>query len=103
MQKETAYVNELLRDLIPTFMEGRQKELVEIKEAMRVQDYDALAKIGHRLKGTSLNYGFNGLGEIAKKLETAGKSHNMPSIESLVKDIEEYLKNVSIIFIADDD
>lgn len=102
MVRNEVHVEEMLRDLIPNFMNSRQVELEEIHRIIQSKDFDALAKIGHRLKGTSLNYGFNDLGKIALQLEIAGKEKNITAAESLLFEIRNYLENVSIVYVNDE-
>lgn len=93
------HVEAMLRDLIPNFLNGRKAELEEIKKTIQAEDYEALAQIGHRLKGTSLNYGFTKLGNIALQLELAGKYRNLKNAQEAATEIDDHLQNVSVVYI----
>ena len=97
----TVKVDEILKDLIPDFMTRRFQELSQIQDWIQAQDFTALAQYGHKLKGSSLNYGFNHLGNLARELETAARDHNMPQISSLAAQIQDHIQKVQIVYVEE--
>lgn len=97
--KDTVYVDELLQDLIPGFMENRRNEFVELENFFSAKDYESLAKIGHKLVGTGYNYGFQKLGDLATELENAGKNKDEVGARRAIDGIREHVQNVDVVFV----
>lgn len=94
-------VDEILKDLIPDFMTRRFQEMEELSQLQKSRDFKALAHYGHKLKGSSLNYGFTYLGQMAQQLEAAAQSENSDEITELVQKIHEHIKNVQIVYVEE--
>lgn len=94
-------VDEMLKDLIPDFMTRRFQELEQISQLQQSRDFKGLAQYGHKLKGSSLNYGFTHLGHLAQQLEAAALSENADEINELVHKIREHVKNVQIVYVEE--
>lgn len=99
VKAEVVYVDEMLKDLIPGFLENRRKELLELEGLVAQSNFDELSRFGHKLKGTALNYGFQRLGEIAASLEQAAISKNIDVIQRLSQDIKMHLANMQINYV----
>ncbi len=98
-EKDTVYVDELLQELIPSFMENRRNEFVELEKFFSQKDYEALAKLGHKLIGTGYNYGFQKLGDLASDLEKAGKNKDEASARRAIDGIRRHVQNVEVVFV----
>ncbi len=98
-EKDTVYVDELLQELIPSFMENRRNEFVELEKFFSQKDYEALAKLGHKLIGTGYNYGFQKLGDLASDLEKAGKNKDEASARRAIDGIRLHVQNVEVVFV----
>lgn len=62
------------------------------------KDFEALAHYGHKLKGSSLNYGFKYLGSLATGLETAAHNHNIQELRQYINEIKDHTQNVQIVY-----
>lgn len=98
-EKDTVYVDELLQELIPSFMENRRNEFVELEKFLSQKDYEALAKLGHKLIGTGYNYGFQKLGDLATDLEKAGKSKDEIGARRAIDGIRRHFQNIEVVFV----
>lgn len=92
-------VDEILKDLIPDFMTRRFQEFEQMEKMADSEDFPGLAQYGHKLKGSSLNYGFQYLGGLAAQLESAAQSKNTGLIRQLISDIETHVRNVQIVYV----
>lgn len=97
---ETVYVDEMLQDLIPGFMQNRLNEFSELEKMYSNKDFEALARIGHKLVGTGYNYGFQKLGDLASDLEKAGKEKNESAARTLIDQIRAHVENVNIVYVT---
>ncbi len=62
---------ELLGELCSAFMNKGEQDLMELKRACDAGDAASVARLAHRLRGSSLTLGMNALAEIFSELETA--------------------------------
>ena len=94
-------VDEMLKDLIPDFMARRFQEFELMEDLASRRDYEALANYGHKLKGSSLNYGFRYLGGLASQLELAAHSQNLDLVHQLVQEIQNHVRQVRIVYVEE--
>ena len=99
---EKVYISDILKDLIPGFLASRNDELVQMQKLVDEKNFEAIAKLGHKLKGSSLNYGFNTLGQMCTDFEQAGHDKDIKKTQALVSQVQEHLKNIEIIFVNDE-
>jgi len=65
--------------LLEVFLEGVQENLVELKNGIDSNDYEAIFRAGHAIKGSSANLTLNNISNLAKEIESnarAGQSIN---------------------------
>jgi two-component system sensor histidine kinase/response regulator len=84
------------KDLIPKFMDFRQKGLQSMKIALKENDSEALRVLGHNLKGTAHSYGFVYMGEIGSIIESAAEDNDLQKISVNLTALEQHLKNIQI-------
>ncbi len=92
-------VDEELKDILPSFLENRKKDIILLNEAISIKDYSSIEKIGHRVAGSSGGYGFDELGKIAKQIELECKSGHFENVEPLIKSFELYMTDIEIKFV----
>jgi signal transduction histidine kinase/CheY-like chemotaxis protein/HPt (histidine-containing phosphotransfer) domain-containing protein len=95
-KKFKARINADLEELIPSLFEEIEKELENINNALKNDQYDTLKMLGHGFKGATANYGLNDLSEIFKSMETGAKRENKVMIMYEINRIENYIANVEI-------
>ncbi len=85
-----------LEDLIPGFLENRQKDILKLEQAFEDQDFETLRSIGHNLKGVGGGYGFHEMTTLGAAIEEGAKENNVEIINENVKKLSHYLANVEI-------
>lgn len=88
-----------LREIVPGFLLKRDKDLCELTEALKRDDYAIIEKIGHRVSGSAGGYGFTELGNIARKIEKSVKDQNYTQLSGLIHEYSEHLKHVEVVFV----
>ena len=85
-----------LEDLIPGFIENRQKDILKLEQAIEEQDFETLRSIGHNLKGVGGGYGFHDMTTFGAAIEEGAKENNLETINENIKKLSHYLANVEI-------
>lgn len=86
-----------LFELVPLFMETMTANIDEMQEALLTKDYDVICRHGHSQKGLGSTYGFDYLGHLGYKIETAGMQKDDDEVRKLLDEMSVYLKNVQIV------
>lgn len=81
-------VNKEMQD---TYLARRVKELSECELCLTNKDFDTLQNFGHKMKGNGLSFGFPELGVLGAKIEESAKEKDSESLQSLLKQVKEYL------------
>jgi len=85
-------------DLVPTFLNGRKKDIEFIKKYLEENDFETLGYIGHKIKGAGYNYGFEEIGIIGEKIENSSKRQDVKDINDQLLKLESYIKNIKITY-----
>jgi CheY-like chemotaxis protein/HPt (histidine-containing phosphotransfer) domain-containing protein len=87
-------VDPSLQDLVPNYLDKRRQDLPKFTEALAAQDYAAIRRLGHNLKGTGAGYGFPVLTEIGAAIEDSAQANNGSAIRDKVEELARYLTEV---------
>jgi HPt (histidine-containing phosphotransfer) domain-containing protein len=87
-----------LQDLIPSFMQNRKNELVEIEVALAKSDFESIRRLAHTWKGICRPYGFIHLETLSRRLEKSGEIENLTEAKAIASEIRAYLENVRIVY-----
>lgn len=100
-EKIIVRVDSDLEDLIPGFVENRHKDIQSVAAALARNDFAAIAKIGHTMKGVGGGYGFDAITEIGRSIEQAAKDKNPDKITTSLNELSDYLGRIEIVFEPD--
>ncbi|MFP4030392.1 MAG: EAL domain-containing protein [Desulfococcaceae bacterium] len=90
-----------LRELIPGFMEVTRAEIDRLDAAAGEGDYAIIQRMGHRIKGAALCYGFERMGDMAREIEDAGRdARPLESVRGLAGRLRNYLETVRVEYAA---
>ena len=87
-----------LEDLIPDYLENRNKDIKSISESLEKGDFENVRIIGHSMKGSGGGYGFDRISEIGKTIEDSAKEKNLNEIKKGVEQLSHYLQNVEVVY-----
>ena len=87
-----------LKPLMPMFIAGRKKDIVDIREAMARHDFHTIGRIAHGMRGAGDIYGFEPIAALAATIEQAVKTGSAASIETDLALLVTYLEQVQIVF-----
>jgi len=97
-EKLVIHADPEIADLIPKFLDNRQKDINLIESALEKNDFEAIRMLGHSMKGAGGGYGFDGVTEIGRNLEEAAKEADANKIRNGVHELAEYLRKVEVIY-----
>lgn len=87
-----------LEDIVPGFLEGRRKDVIELRQALRDGNYETVRIIGHTMKGSGGGYGFQAITEIGRQLESAAKEKNQEAVRQFTDELASYLERLEISY-----
>jgi HPt (histidine-containing phosphotransfer) domain-containing protein len=90
------FVDEMILDLVPKFLQTRTDDLVKLKTALHNHDYDTVRKLGHNWKGAGSTYGFHYLSIIGEHLEILAYRHDDKNLAELLDSLPDYLSSIDI-------
>jgi HPt (histidine-containing phosphotransfer) domain-containing protein len=96
MDDEEIEIEDEIKDLIPSYLDNRRKDLVLLQEGLLKKEINTIKKIAHKIKGTALGYGQIKLDKIAQDLNMAIDNDDWKEIEDAVNEMQDVLgiKNV---------
>ena len=84
-------IEEDLQALVPIFLDARKDDMQRLQIFVESQNLDAIARLGHTIKGCAQPYGFPTLGTLCKELETAARASDLTEVNRLTSSIRQYL------------
>lgn len=83
-----------LKEILEVFIATAPNELTAIQQTLNSQDAEGLRLHAHTLKGSAANVGATYLSQLAKNIEEAAKSGNLPSAGEEVNELKDALNKV---------
>ncbi len=83
--------------LIPNFLKNRAQDIKEVEDSLKRKDFETIERLGHSMKGSGSIYGFDGVSELGKKIESYAKKGNSEEIKNSLSELKDYLNRVEIV------
>lgn len=96
---EVVEVEADLEDLMPLFMETRQKDLADLAAGLAAGNFTALRLTGHSMKGAGGSYGFDRVSEMGALIEEAALAGDAASIKVQMETLRGYLQRIQIKYV----
>ncbi len=81
--------------LLETFLDDSAERVVQIREAAKEGDSEALSRAAHSFKGSCTNIGVPVLAELCKDAEQKGRKGELEGIDDLVASIDQAFYEVT--------
>ncbi|HET7362384.1 MAG TPA: Hpt domain-containing protein [Burkholderiales bacterium] len=91
-----ALVERSIGDLIPTFLNNRQREVEILRHALVMGDFELVRRMGHRMRGVGGSYGFEYVTLLGQRIEQCGRERDADLLGELVSEYSDYLSSVRI-------
>lgn len=92
------HVDPDLEEVMPGYLENKQKEVQTIRGALEKEDFDTIRILGHGMKGSGGGYGFDAITDVGASLERAAKEKNSAEIRKLIDELLNYLRRIEIVY-----
>ena len=74
------------------YLSRRAEDLAQSFTAEESKDADTLRRIGHKMKGSGLTFGFEDIGNIGRQMEEAANAQDWAKIHTLLIQFRDLLK-----------
>ena len=85
-------------ELIPDFLDGCRREVVEMRTALARGDYRAIAASSHKLIGSGARYGVRPLSDEGLLIEAAAKASDGAAIRARLEAAAAYLDRIRVVY-----
>ncbi len=89
--EDIIHKNEEFRDIIPLFLDERQKEVSLVLEAVEKADYEMIYSLGHKMQGASEAFGFTTVSEIGMAIKQSAMKGENELIQNRIAELKNYL------------
>jgi signal transduction histidine kinase/CheY-like chemotaxis protein/HPt (histidine-containing phosphotransfer) domain-containing protein len=80
--------------LFPQFLDNRVKDVVRAREALARGDKEAIARLGHNMRGNGVSYGLPRISTIGALIEDSAKSDDDEGLRGHIDTLESYIASV---------
>jgi len=98
----TVTVDADLEDLVPVYLQTKQKDIEKMTEALGTADYETIRLLGHSMKGSGGGYGFDRISQIGREIEEAAKGKNDEAIKKQLAELASFLDRVEVVYRPED-
>jgi HPt (histidine-containing phosphotransfer) domain-containing protein len=94
----TVYIDPGLEEVVPGFLENRQRDVQALETALQGNDLAQILMIGHRMKGDGGGYGFDAISTIGAALEQAAAREDRSAIQRHTAELIDFLAQVTVVY-----
>ena len=80
-----------IREILPKYIEIRRREQQELYAALAAGDLEALASMGHRIKGTGASFGLPRMTDLGRELQVAAREGDLEACSGLLRAMDDLL------------
>ncbi len=91
-------IDQDLSDLVPGFLTRKREDARAILAAVERSDPEAIARLGHKMKGEGGSYGLDAITDIGRELEQAGKDSDFDAARRLGRNLINFLERLEIVY-----
>lgn len=85
-----------LAEKIPWYLGKLAEYAGALHQALREKDFETIRGIGHRMKGSGVSYGFDGISEIGLTIEQAARDNDEGGVRKAGVALADYLGRVKV-------
>ena len=92
------HIDQDLSDLVPGFLIRKREDARAVLAAVEHGDPEAIARLGHKMKGEGGSYGLDAITDLGRELEQAGKDSDFDAARRLGRDLMNFLEQLEIVY-----
>ncbi len=81
----------LTHEVITKYHSRRREDLEICRKSMASRDYNAIERVGHKLKGNGLTFGYPELSKLGEDLETSAQTLDLTKLQNLIRFFEDWV------------
>ena len=85
-------------EIMPAFWNEMSENIGVMRDALKQNDFATVELMGHKTKGTALNYGVAAVGDLSRSVELAAKANSSGEVRVLLDELESYLKHIEVVY-----
>jgi len=97
-QPIVVHIDQDLSDLVPGFLTRKRENARATLAAVEHGDAEAIARLGHKMKGEGGSYGLDAITSIGRQLEQAGTDSDFDAARRLGRDLMNFLERLEIVY-----
>ncbi len=97
-QPIVVHIDQDLSDLVPGFLNRKREDARAILAAVEHRDPEAIARLGHKMKGEGGSYGLDAITDFGRGLEQAGNDNDLDAAWRLGSDLTNFLERLKIVY-----
>jgi len=94
----TVIADSEIESIVPEFIKEWKEDVITMRHALDLGDYETIRSISHRMKGTGATCGFDALTALGTDLLECTKRMNKHAIAKLLDLLSSYLEKVNIVY-----
>ncbi len=91
-------IDQDLSDLVPGFLARKREDARAVLTAVEHRDAEAIARLGHKMKGEGGSYGLDAVTDLGRDLEQAGKDGDFDTARRLGRELTDFLERLEIVY-----
>jgi HPt (histidine-containing phosphotransfer) domain-containing protein len=99
--KKIIKVDAELADILPAYLKRRREELPRLPALLGAGDFQALAVIGHQLRGSGGGYGLDPLTGIGERMEKSARAKDRAALEAQAAELGAFLDELQLEFVPE--
>lgn len=84
-----------IADLLPAYLEARRADVAAIQSHIDKNDFAALKRLGHQMKGSGAAYGFPEITRLGRAMEEAAVTEDSGALISLHQELSRFVESAS--------
>lgn len=86
--------NDFLRELIDIYLTDTPKQITQLEHALAGNDAMGVTRAAHTIKGSSGNFGAEAFADLARQIESAGKTGDLTAAAALLPEFKRRFDHV---------
>ena len=82
-------------DLVPAYLENRRSDIKSMTASLALGEWEAIAELGHKIKGSGASYGFPEISDLGREIERAAGARDRDAVRAALMQLAARVKEAS--------